>query len=353
MNQNNRRPLLQCSPRAALGTRHRAGSSCRAFLACGLGKRMFRSAGSRILYRAPRPARPQATTAEAVAFPVEDDWERLAVADGHQASMPLSRSNRICPSTPTHRVSARTGSDSQERPGGPRAFAAVAQRQLNIFEVTCRYFHRTRSGWRHACLAESGVVEHRAGSSTYGRTESHERRFTAGPAIGAYRPPADGGPGGWRVDRRRNHRVSVVPRPTSAIRSGKNTEISAVSALLLAGLLYQTLFLALAEATPGMKCAGISLCTFDGQSPTRAQSRRVGRAAPVCASAGLGVAWASSTTITCAGTIACQRLTCARLKACPRPFDEVPCSAKERCGASSAAWRKNAVTLWAQRQALH
>jgi uncharacterized RDD family membrane protein YckC len=73
----------------------------------------------------------------------------------------------------------------------------------------------------------------------------------------------------------------------------KIAEISAVSALLLAGLLYQTLFLALAEATPGMKCAGISLYTFDGQSPTCAQSRRrLGALLLSVLPLGLGVAWA-------------------------------------------------------------
>ena len=70
-------------------------------------------------------------------------------------------------------------------------------------------------------------------------------------------------------------------------------EISVVSALLLAGVLYQALFLALAEATPGMKCAGLSLCTFDGQSPTCAQSRqRLGALLLSVLPLGLGVAWA-------------------------------------------------------------
>jgi uncharacterized RDD family membrane protein YckC len=73
----------------------------------------------------------------------------------------------------------------------------------------------------------------------------------------------------------------------------KIAEISVVSALLLAGALYQALFLALAEDTPGMKCAGISLCTFDGQSPTCAQSRRrLGALLLSVLPLGLGVAWA-------------------------------------------------------------
>ena len=70
-------------------------------------------------------------------------------------------------------------------------------------------------------------------------------------------------------------------------------EISVVSALLLAGVLYHALFLVLAEATPGMKCAGISLCTFEGQSPTCAQSRRrLGALLLSVLPLGLGIAWA-------------------------------------------------------------
>jgi uncharacterized RDD family membrane protein YckC len=70
-------------------------------------------------------------------------------------------------------------------------------------------------------------------------------------------------------------------------------EISAVSALLLVGLLYQTLFLTLAETTPGMRCAGISLCTFDGQIPTPSELRsRLGALLLSLVPVGLGIAWA-------------------------------------------------------------
>ncbi|MGA3010852.1 MAG: RDD family protein [Terracidiphilus sp.] len=80
-----------------------------------------------------------------------------------------------------------------------------------------------------------------------------------------------------------------IARPLPA----KIAEISVVSALLLAGVLYHAIFLALAEATPGMKCAGISLCTFDGQSPTSAQSRlRLGALLLSVIPLGMGVAWA-------------------------------------------------------------
>ncbi len=69
-------------------------------------------------------------------------------------------------------------------------------------------------------------------------------------------------------------------------------ETGAASALLLVALLYQTLFFTLAEATPGMKYARLSLCTFDDQSPTRAQRRwRLGALLLSVLPVGLGVAW--------------------------------------------------------------
>jgi len=70
-------------------------------------------------------------------------------------------------------------------------------------------------------------------------------------------------------------------------------ELSVVAALVLAGLLYQTLFLTLGRATPGMRCACISFCTFDGQIPTRKQLRgRLGALLLSIVPVGLGIAWA-------------------------------------------------------------
>jgi len=73
----------------------------------------------------------------------------------------------------------------------------------------------------------------------------------------------------------------------------KTVEIGVVAALLFLGLLYHALFLVLAGATPGMKCAGISLCTFDGQIPTREQLRgRLGALLLSVVPVGFGIAWA-------------------------------------------------------------
>jgi uncharacterized RDD family membrane protein YckC len=67
---------------------------------------------------------------------------------------------------------------------------------------------------------------------------------------------------------------------------------SVLLGFLLAYLLYQAIFLILDEATPGMRCAGLFLCTFDGQSPTLAQlCRRLGALLLSVLPVGLGVAW--------------------------------------------------------------
>ena len=59
-------------------------------------------------------------------------------------------------------------------------------------------------------------------------------------------------------------------------------------------LLFQALFFTFSEATPGMRCARIALCTFDDENPTRAAIRR--RALAVLLSAcplGVGFLWAA------------------------------------------------------------
>jgi uncharacterized RDD family membrane protein YckC len=85
----------------------------------------------------------------------------------------------------------------------------------------------------------------------------------------------------------------VAALSMGAMPSARVAEVGAVFGVLLVGLLYQILFLTLAEATPGMRYAGISLCTFDGQVPTVKQLRsRMGALLLSVASMGLGLAWA-------------------------------------------------------------
>ena len=69
--------------------------------------------------------------------------------------------------------------------------------------------------------------------------------------------------------------------------------VGAVVALAVIGALYHALFFAFAGGNPGARYAGIALCTFDGQSPTRAQ--RLRRLVALLLSVlplGLGVMWA-------------------------------------------------------------
>jgi uncharacterized RDD family membrane protein YckC len=79
--------------------------------------------------------------------------------------------------------------------------------------------------------------------------------------------------------------------------TGLQPSLVLVSSALVLGLfylLYQTLFFSFSEATPGMRCARIALCTFDDENPTRRAMRR--RILAVLVSAfplGLGLLWAA------------------------------------------------------------
>jgi uncharacterized RDD family membrane protein YckC len=85
----------------------------------------------------------------------------------------------------------------------------------------------------------------------------------------------------------------VVVAAIATLPAARIMEICAAAAFLLVAMVYQTLFLTLADATPGMRFAGISLCTFDGQIPTPAQLRsRLGALLLSVVPMGLGVAWA-------------------------------------------------------------
>jgi uncharacterized RDD family membrane protein YckC len=73
----------------------------------------------------------------------------------------------------------------------------------------------------------------------------------------------------------------------------KAAELGAVVAMIAAGALYHWLFLTLGEATPGMRYARISLCTFDDEVPSRDQiRRRLGAMVLSLLPVGLGVGWA-------------------------------------------------------------
>jgi len=73
----------------------------------------------------------------------------------------------------------------------------------------------------------------------------------------------------------------------------RQAEVGAALALAVIAALYHSLFYAFAKGTPGIWYANISLCTFDGKNPTRAQ--RFGRLGALLLSVlpvGLGIVWA-------------------------------------------------------------
>ena len=73
---------------------------------------------------------------------------------------------------------------------------------------------------------------------------------------------------------------------------GKAGEVIGVAMLALIGLMYYALFFALSVGTPGMRYAGIGLCTYDDKTPTREQlRRRLGAMALSLLPVGLGIAW--------------------------------------------------------------
>jgi uncharacterized RDD family membrane protein YckC len=82
--------------------------------------------------------------------------------------------------------------------------------------------------------------------------------------------------------------ASLSFRPTMRV-----MELIAAGTLLAIGVLYHAIFLRFAGTTPGMRYAGISLCTFDDQKPTPWQMRRrVGAVLVSLLPVGLGVLWA-------------------------------------------------------------
>ena len=73
----------------------------------------------------------------------------------------------------------------------------------------------------------------------------------------------------------------------------KTLEMASAIGVAVVGAAYMTLFHYFTKATPGMRYADLSLCTLDGQCPTRAQ--RCARLVALLLSilpAGLGVIWA-------------------------------------------------------------
>jgi len=65
--------------------------------------------------------------------------------------------------------------------------------------------------------------------------------------------------------------VVVAAKNVSVLPPVKELELRSVLALVVTGMLYQAFFFTLSRATPGMKYAGLELCTFDGERPGAGQ----------------------------------------------------------------------------------
>jgi len=74
--------------------------------------------------------------------------------------------------------------------------------------------------------------------------------------------------------------------------AGKSAEMMVACGLLAAGFLYHALFYGLGWSTAGMRYAGIALCNFEDESPSRAQLRtRLAAMALSLLPMGLGLVW--------------------------------------------------------------
>ena len=73
----------------------------------------------------------------------------------------------------------------------------------------------------------------------------------------------------------------------------KASELTALAAVAVVGVLYECLFLLYAKCTPGMRYAELSLCTFDDEYPTREQMKaRLVAMLLSLLPMGLGMLWA-------------------------------------------------------------
>jgi uncharacterized RDD family membrane protein YckC len=192
----------------------------------------------------------------------------------------------------------------QRRAGGPNAAAGEAERQLSIFEVNPGTIltQPAAAGEAAAAAAWSGpewlgmeLDEEPAQEETGTQAE---REATAPAAAAPHLAPiglrlmaavVDGA----LITGTFLAAALVAAANANGLPTVREIELGAAAALAVIGVLYQALFFTLTEATPGMKYAGLSLCTFDGGKPTGAQrSGRLGALLLSLLPVGLGVAWA-------------------------------------------------------------
>ena len=253
------------------------------------------------------PARPAESAAyvsreaDSYASPANDWWESSPQVDdgfGSEGIVPVE------PAQPTHanliefpREIVATRKVRSRVAEGAGAAAAEAQGQLSIFEVD------PEAIMVQPAMAETMTVQDTPKwSGMELEAQPQQETAPAAPAA-AVQLALQQAPLGLRlmaavVDGALilgafMAAVLVAASNLKELPSLRMSEMGAGAALLVVGVLYQAIFFTLGEATPGMKYAQVSLCTFDDQSPTRAQRcSRMGALLLSLLPLGLGVAWA-------------------------------------------------------------
>lgn len=290
-------------PELAWTTPEKAAESAESYSSRAGDRQMFG-----IRWDADLPARPAEPTAaralrgpEAFALPLEGWWEPEAQSAGSAGIDPVE------PARPMHanliEFPREIVATRKVRPRlAEGRFAAAGEAQLSIFEVDPGSISTEPEGADPA--TEPAAYSWQGPVWSGIELDAHPMEETAPEAAmaatGAALNPA---PFGWRsmaavVDGALIMAIFLVVAIGAATQvktlpSMKATELISVTALLVLGGLYQVLFFALGQATPGMQYAHLSLCTFEDRKPTQEQLRsRLWALMLSVLPLGLGVAWA-------------------------------------------------------------
>jgi hypothetical protein len=255
-----------------------------------------------------RPAEPVAARAlrgpETFALPLEGWWEPEAPAP--QGAAGSAGMEPVEPARPMHanliEFPREIVATRKVRPRlAEGRFAADGEAQLSIFEVDPGSISTEPEAADPATEAAASSWQGPVWSGI--ELDAHPREETAPEAAMATAgAPLHPAPFGWRsmaavVDGALILAMFLVVAVGVATQvktfpSMKATELISVAALLVLGGLYQVLFFALGQATPGMQYAHLSLCTFEDQKPTQDQLRsRLWALLLSVLPLGLGVAW--------------------------------------------------------------
>ncbi len=252
-----------------------------------------------------RPAEPVAARAlrgpETFALPLEGWWEPEARTAGSEVVDPVE------PARPMHanliEFPREIVATRKVRPRlAEGRFAAAGEAQLSIFEVDAGSISTEPEAADTATEAAASSWQRPVWSGIELDAQPREEmaQEVAKAATGAALNPA---PFGWRsmaavVDFALILGVFVmvalgVATQVKTLPSMRVMELLSMVALLVLGALYQVIFFVMGQATPGMRYAHLSLCTFEDRRPTPEQLRsRLWALLLSVLPLGLGVAWA-------------------------------------------------------------